>query len=329
MAHLQSKPNRRKGKITHRKYGTLSLLFVPHRGTMKTLRLLHYKGLFFTLTAILLISGTFAVMTAIRINRENIALRQTIIEDTNLYNQSLDDLNLVLAEQAALLEDTSIAVAGYEADENLSEKTLDNYKTEYEDLVVAYIDNNIKTVKVSRGTDENRSFKNDVDTLKTLLTTAQDAALDADDAKTELAVKTASLKTFVESLPSFWPTTPGAGIYSKFGRRFHPVFHYYKKHEGIDIGDTKGAPIYASGTGTITASEWHSGYGNLIEIDHGNGYSTRYGHCSKLLVTVGQQVKQGEKIGLIGSTGTSTGPHLHFEVRINGTTVDPEMFVTH
>lgn len=98
-------------------------------------------------------------------------------------------------------------------------------------------------------------------------------------------------------------------------------------HYGIDMAAPKGTPIYASRSGTVEYSGSASGYGLVVYIDHGNGVQTRYGHCSKLLVTKGQKVTQGQLIALVGSTGHSTGPHCHFEMRINGTPVDPRKYV--
>jgi murein DD-endopeptidase MepM/ murein hydrolase activator NlpD len=94
-------------------------------------------------------------------------------------------------------------------------------------------------------------------------------------------------------------------------------------HEGIDIGAPYGAPIYAAASGTVIYCGWESGYGNLTVIDHGGNLATAYGHQSSIVVACGQQVTQGQVIGYVGSTGHSTGPHLHFEVRINGAPVDP------
>jgi murein DD-endopeptidase MepM/ murein hydrolase activator NlpD len=94
-------------------------------------------------------------------------------------------------------------------------------------------------------------------------------------------------------------------------------------HEGIDIAVPSGTPVVASASGTVITAGWLGGYGNLVVIDHGNGLATAYGHNSSLAVGGGQQVAQGQVIAYSGSTGHSTGPHVHFEVRVNGTPVDP------
>lgn len=106
-------------------------------------------------------------------------------------------------------------------------------------------------------------------------------------------------------------------VTSPFGPRWGSL------HTGIDLALAQGKPIYAADSGTVYFSGYGGGYGNLVKIDHGNGMQTYYAHCSRLLVSQGQQVEQGEQIALVGSTGNSTGPHLHFEVIINGNCVDP------
>src|SRR5699024_5394925 len=99
-------------------------------------------------------------------------------------------------------------------------------------------------------------------------------------------------------------------------------------HKGIDIGAAGGTTIVATAGGTVTYAGWNSGgYGNLVKIDHGNGVETYYGHCSKVYVKKGQQVEAGEKIAAVGSTGRSTGNHLHFEIRLNGAQVNPQKYV--
>lgn len=120
----------------------------------------------------------------------------------------------------------------------------------------------------------------------------------------------------------YWPTTNRL-ITSTFGYRIHPLWGIRMFHSGIDISGSYGDPIYAVDSGRVIYSGWQSGYGKVIIIDHGNGMSTLYAHCSQLLVGEGEQVKKGQLIGRVGSTGWSTGPHLHFEIRKNGTPVNP------
>ena len=106
-------------------------------------------------------------------------------------------------------------------------------------------------------------------------------------------------------------------VVSGFGMRWG------RMHEGIDIGCAYGTPNRAAASGTVIYAGWLGGYGNLVVVDHGNGLSTAYAHASSILVSVGQSVSQGQTVSLVGSTGHSTGPHLHFEVRVNGVAVDP------
>ncbi len=98
-------------------------------------------------------------------------------------------------------------------------------------------------------------------------------------------------------------------------------------HTGLDLAGATGSPVLAADGGTVTLARWNGGYGNCVIIDHGNGYQTLYAHCSKLLVSVGQKVAQGERIAKVGSTGNSTGPHLHWEVRVHGKTVNPASYI--
>lgn len=106
-------------------------------------------------------------------------------------------------------------------------------------------------------------------------------------------------------------------------RRFHPVSKRYKAHTGIDYGSPTGTPIIATANGRVTFSGWKSGYGKLIIVKHPNGYQTYYGHCSRLLKKSGESVEQGQVIARVGQTGVATGPHVHYEVRMNGKPIDP------
>lgn len=120
-----------------------------------------------------------------------------------------------------------------------------------------------------------------------------------------------------------WPSGMSQIITSPYGRRY--IFGGYSFHYGIDIGGAPiGAPILAANSGTVISAGYDGpGYGNYLMIDHGGGIVTLYAHASALLVTTGDEVKRGQQIAKIGSTGNSTGPHLHFEIRVNGSTQDP------
>jgi murein DD-endopeptidase MepM/ murein hydrolase activator NlpD len=126
--------------------------------------------------------------------------------------------------------------------------------------------------------------------------------------------------------PSVMPTK--GWLSSAFAAmRAHPLLHLARPHEGIDVSAPMNAEIEAPAAGIVTEVKWEEGYGNMLTIDHGYGLVTRYAHCSKILVARGTRVKRGQKVGLVGSTGLSTGPHLHYEVWVNGKPVDPMKYV--
>ncbi len=125
-----------------------------------------------------------------------------------------------------------------------------------------------------------------------------------------------------------WPSAASRKVTSPYGTRLHPIFKTYRFHSGIDIGASYGSQVLAADGGTVTTAGYSSSYGNYVVIYHGNNMTTLYAHMSKLYVKKGDTVKQGSVIGLVGSTGNSTGPHLHFEIRKNGSTVNPLDYYT-
>jgi murein DD-endopeptidase MepM/ murein hydrolase activator NlpD len=136
------------------------------------------------------------------------------------------------------------------------------------------------------------------------------------------------LQQGVAAIPSAFPLRNAVNFTSGFGVRSDPFRGRAAMHPGIDLAGPLGTPVYATADGIVDRSEWNGGgYGNLVEIDHGQGIQTRYGHLSQRIALPGQRVHRGDLIGLMGSTGRSTGSHLHYEVRIDGSAVNPVPFL--
>jgi murein DD-endopeptidase MepM/ murein hydrolase activator NlpD len=131
----------------------------------------------------------------------------------------------------------------------------------------------------------------------------------------------------LHSVPVRKPLEGEVDLASGFGVRPDPFTGSPAMHTGLDIHGETGDPVRASADGTVTAAGWSSGYGRAVDIDHGNGLSTRYAHLSAIDVRVGQSIKTGQIVGKVGSTGRSTGPHLHYETRARGEAVDPQKFL--
>ncbi|MDI6799392.1 MAG: peptidoglycan DD-metalloendopeptidase family protein [Actinomycetota bacterium] len=190
---------------------------------------------------------------------------------------------------------------------------------------------NIKDVKVLTEIKRDQ-IQSDLKDKKTLLTQVQRDRATAEKIEAELQRSSNELAAYIRSLesgegpeapigPFKWPTT--GPITSGFGMRFHPILKVYRMHTGIDIGAPYGQPILSAQSGTVIFASWQGGYGRTIIIDHGGGISTIYAHTSALNFNVGQKVNKGDIIGLVGSTGYSTGPHLHFEIREGGEPKNP------
>jgi murein DD-endopeptidase MepM/ murein hydrolase activator NlpD len=142
-----------------------------------------------------------------------------------------------------------------------------------------------------------------------------------------MRAKANALGNTLLKVPLRKPVTGEIDETSPFGVRMDPIAHEAAMHTGIDFRGEIGEPIHVTAGGTVTTAGWTGGYGKLVEIDHGNGLATRYGHLSEIDVEVGQTVRAGAVIGKLGSTGRSTGPHLHYETRLNGEAVNPQKFL--
>jgi len=158
--------------------------------------------------------------------------------------------------------------------------------------------------------------------LNALIRRANLLASSFEEAKDSLASHSQRLAATPSIMPTHgWLTSAFSSM------REHPILHIARPHEGIDVTAPMGSPIEAPAAGTVTDAGWESGYGNTVTIDHGYGVVTKFAHCSKLLVHAGQRVSRGTRIALVGNTGLATGPHLHYEVHVNGRPVDPLKYV--
>jgi murein DD-endopeptidase MepM/ murein hydrolase activator NlpD len=151
---------------------------------------------------------------------------------------------------------------------------------------------------------------------------------ESEEEENQIAQQLDSLQKTLD--PSYLPTMWAhlGKINNEFGFRRNPFGgRNYEFHSGLDINGEKGDIVVAPANGTIIKAGWVSGYGNLIEISHGGGLTSRYGHLSKILIQVGDTIERGQEIGLVGSTGRSTGPHLHYELRLNNKSINPRRFL--
>lgn len=144
----------------------------------------------------------------------------------------------------------------------------------------------------------------------------------------DLVILAKNKENMLANLPAIQPVLNKdlTRVASGYGWRIDPIYHTRRFHQGMDFTAPIGADIFATGNGTIRSAGWQQGYGNCVQVNHGYGYLTLYGHMSAIKVRVGQSVKRGDVIGLVGSTGKSTGPHLHYEVHFKGTVMNPQNY---
>lgn len=230
-------------------------------------------------------------------------IKKTIVVDVKLV-RSLSKEYLELQQNMKLLNEEQIKLANYKNKLSYERKYYNSLLSKRRELLAKYSQEISKT-------------KQDIDYY-------EDIQKEKYEELQRFIVKTQSLNRNLRYTGGrfLWPTTSNL-ITSYFGYRVHPIYGTTRFHSGIDIGAPYGAPIYAAENGQVIFASWYGGYGYCIIIDHGDGVSTLYAHCSSIIVKAGQYVSKGQVIGYVGSTGNSTGPHLHFEVRINGNPVNP------
>lgn len=241
---------------------------------------------------------------------------------------------VVVRYGTTLIEETSKAIDSLEVLRSQEEQQIDfindekaSLEEQLERLEAASVDAEAQRVLVG----EKRGFaeaellnqKALLQTIKTIIAEFADEldGLEEEQQRLEQLLAEA-LRASGEAPGSLFRPVPGA-VSSSFGPRVHPILGYTRLHTGVDMNGRSGDEIYAAGAGEVILAGWYGGYGNTVIIDHGGGMATLYAHQSDVAVSRGETVGIGQVVGYIGSTGLSTGPHLHFEVRLDGNAVDP------
>ncbi|MGI6086302.1 MAG: M23 family metallopeptidase [Acetivibrionales bacterium] len=317
------------GKISTKKRNYLSFMLVPHhKGGVRTITISNYRTTLLSITAMMLVALLILTGYTLSVVKENQLLKEQHNQELEFILAQKATLEDYIANQTSELIENAELISAASTTKTISEQALQQYKQEYEDMVVAYVDNNMSSIKsVSRGKSDEASFKESIQELRALIELVENAKLSEDDTNSKINQKEHELTNFLNALPTYWPVDNSTTVHSDFGRRFHPIYKYYRSHDGIDIGNKQYPTIYAAGDGKVVEAGSTKGYGNYVAISHGNGFKSIYAHLSSYSVKVGDWVKKGQKIAKMGNTGTSTGTHLHFELQINGVPTDPKKYL--
>jgi len=294
----------------------ISVLLVPHfKGKVKAFKITSFYPKLYACAAMLLVFFVCAGVFIAHTLKENKELKDTV---SQLYNTNI--------EQRKLLSEKADEIAQLKSrDRNLDTKIRD-FTEKYREMTETYISSRLNSSLASRSGDRGeQSFVKDIKELKSILESLREISDSEAVDLSGLAETEKKLKEYLDTIPTLWPAA--GRVSDTFGYRQDPFTRKKTFHEGLDISAPYGADIKAAASGKVVFSGRQSGYGYMVIIDHGRGISTAYGHASRLLVKEGQKVKKGDVIAKVGSTGRSTGPHLHFEVRLNDTPVDPSKYL--
>jgi murein DD-endopeptidase MepM/ murein hydrolase activator NlpD len=290
----------------------LSIMIVPHfSGKLKTIEFMTpYKRLMLSLVTVFIALIAVSGM-AVYASNQNEKL-----------SKKVDKLTGIIVNQNSLVTEKNSEIQEMKTKEENNDEAIKEYVDKYKEITDKYINS-----KVSRGGDRSeKGFVEDISDLKELLTKMSEFTATGDTKMETLKETEGKLQQYMDAMPTLWPIE--GKITSKFGDRQDPFWFGTAFHSGYDIAAQYNAPVAASGSGEVTFAAYSGSYGNCVIIDHGYGVASVYGHNSSILVKVGQKVNKGDIIAKAGSTGRSTGPHVHFEVRIDDKPVDPSGFLS-
>lgn len=320
---------KRHGADSHlkdKKYTTL--VYVPHNGkTSRTLKLANPISklvAFFMIFAVVITSLALVLNYFIRENKYLNEKNSYIIEK---YQEQILASNTYISRQSDLLADRLNELNEVQIAQTSLSGGIMNLSVRLENLSTQYFSELPGTTTQVLDHSKIDEFIGEIREITHVLNEFEEMKEMSESQIVKFKSIRDNLSDYLEYVPSYWPTE-STYIASPFGMRWHPIYNDLREHTGIDLGGAYGDDIYAAGAGEVVFSRYDSGYGYTVRIDHGDGLRTVYAHCSKLLVKEGETVEQGQLIAKIGSTGVSTGPHLHFEVRIDNVPVNPLPFIS-
>jgi murein DD-endopeptidase MepM/ murein hydrolase activator NlpD len=297
-----------------------TLVVIPHSGeNIKQFKLykpiIYFTLIFFASSSIFFITSTFYLFTN----------RSSLVEDLQRKNGDIRSLNSVIEHQDIEINElkrtTKIVKTKLSQLYDLEDKIRNMVGLKPEDghTTTPITSRAITSMTKSFYDDEfyDLTDLSDYDTVDSIT-----SLIDSEKEKyDEFAKEVEKQLKYLDAVPDSWPVI--GKITSKFGYRIHPISNRRQFHKGLDIANKSGSNITAAASGIVTYSGWNGGYGKVIIVSHGYGYKSVYAHNKNNLVNVGDRVKKGQVIAELGSTGRSTGPHVHFEVRYNGKQIDP------
>lgn len=317
-----------KGK-EKRKKKYISLMMVPYNSSkIRSFRISHLYAKLIFVVVVISLAFVSAGLYIDKTQQENARL-QSELHALNELNEMQKKL---LADQDTDIEKSSEVVEALleEVEERdlLIATQIEDLFRKYKDIADQYIVSKINTSIASRsGSSVNVSiFAAEIKELQQTLRDLKELASENELPDFDISEGTAKLEDYLSYIPTKWPLD-NYTLCDNYGLRIHPITSARDFHNGLDLGAPYNSNVYASGSGTVTFSAYSGGYGNVVMIDHGYGLTSVYAHCKKLLVKRGDKVKQGDLIAYVGSTGSSTGPHTHFEIKLNGSFVDPLKFL--